>query len=270
MLFEAQEDTFKAYLKFLKKEEYKKAYQCLEKLLHEMPKNIDLLESMVDLCLEDLKKPDIGKRWLLELTKLRSVWYDYEYLSRAEASLENIPLAKAYLKKSRELYNTQASGKSKQKTKDIFAETEQLIKLKEWNAVVKSENERHRIANKIGKSPSPSPTRLNAINDREKTGQKNRTGEQKKQKNTVKGDEPKDKELSSGIKAVVDVPLYNIPVKAEALNLSSHSSIIGQDVSPENNTIPTLTLPLKGREFSLYPLMSVSPLIETRLFIDYL
>lgn len=240
MLFENPEDTYKAYLKFLKKEEYKKAYHCLEKLLHEFPKDIDLLESMVELCIDEWEKPDISRRWLVELTKLRTVWRDYIFLSRAEAYLGNLNPANEYLKKAKVLYKTQASGRVAQDTKHIFVETEQLIKLKEWNAVVKSENERHQTANKRGKSPSPSPSHLNAINGRERTGQKDRTGEQK---NTVNWDKPKDKESSSVIKATVEVPLYKIPVKADALNLTSHSLIIGQDVSP---------------------------LKETRLFIDYL
>ncbi len=44
MLFETPEDTYRAYQRFLKKEEgrrkkeeYKKAYRCLEKMLHEFP-----------------------------------------------------------------------------------------------------------------------------------------------------------------------------------------------------------------------------------------
>ena len=179
MLFETPEDTFKAYLKFLKKEEYKKAYHCLEKMLQEFPKDIELLEIMVQFCIDEWRKPDISRKWLIELTKLRSSWRDYIFLSRAEASLENINPAKEYLMKAKALFKTQASGRVAQDTKHILADTEQLIKLKEWNAVVKSENERHRTANKIGKSPSPSSARLNAINDRETTGQKNRTGEQK-------------------------------------------------------------------------------------------
>lgn len=40
MLFETPEDTYNAYQRFLKKKEYRKAYRCLEKMLHEFPEDI--------------------------------------------------------------------------------------------------------------------------------------------------------------------------------------------------------------------------------------
>ena len=109
MRFEQPADTYKAYQKFLKKEEYKKAYHCLEKMLLEFPGDIDLLKEMVDLCLADWNKPDLARKWLLELTNHRTAGLDYLLLSRVEASFYNITLAKEYLKKSKEIYKRLSS-----------------------------------------------------------------------------------------------------------------------------------------------------------------
>jgi len=43
MMYETPQDTYNAYTKFLKKKEYRKAYRCLEKMLHEFPYDTDLL-----------------------------------------------------------------------------------------------------------------------------------------------------------------------------------------------------------------------------------
>lgn len=79
-------------------------------MLLEFPGDIDLMENMVGLCLDLWKKPDIAKRWLIELTKIRSAWLDYAFLSRVEASLGSITLAKEYLKKAKDLHNRRLSG----------------------------------------------------------------------------------------------------------------------------------------------------------------
>jgi tetratricopeptide (TPR) repeat protein len=147
MLFETPEDTYNAYQKFLRKKEYKKAYRCLEKMLNEFHDDAELLENITELCLLYWDKPDLGKRWLLKLIKIRSSWLDYMLLSRLEAEAGNIGPAKEYLKKSKSLQRTQslikpAAGKN---PKTIFAELEDFIKFREWEALAKKTVERSEL-----------------------------------------------------------------------------------------------------------------------------
>ncbi|MDD5434827.1 MAG: SNF2-related protein [Nitrospira sp.] len=239
MQFETPADTYKAYQKFLKKEDYKKAYHCLEKMLLEFPGDIDLLKEMVDLCLADWEKPDLARKWLIELTNHRTAGLDYLLLSRVEASLYNITNAKEYLKKSKEIYKRLSSGKPKQEDKNRFYDTEQLIKYKEWDAIVKSENEIQRHADKIKKSPTTPIASVKGKNDLRKSEDSKIASNVTSQKETVKAAEPQ--------KTAVNIPLYNIPVKADTLNTGSLSSINGTGT---------------GHDFS--------PLKETLLFIDYM
>src|SRR4030067_2352531 len=105
MLFETPENTYNAYQKFLRKKEYKKAYRCLEKMLNEFHDDVELLETITELCLLYWDKPDLGKRWLLKLLKIRSSWLDYMMLSPLGAEAGNIRLAKEQLQKSKTLQN---------------------------------------------------------------------------------------------------------------------------------------------------------------------
>lgn len=134
MLFETPEDTYNAYKRFLKKKEYRKAYRCLEKILHEFPDDIELMEDIVDLCIFSWQKPEISKQWLIKLAKIRALWIDYMLLSRVEAELGNIKQAKEYLKKSKEMQKTQPRVRSKQEAKKTFSELEGFIKYKESDA----------------------------------------------------------------------------------------------------------------------------------------
>ncbi len=133
MLFETPEDTYSAYNRFLRKGEYKKAYRCLEKMLHEFPDDLDLLEEIVELCFLKWERPEMAKPWLIKLANIRSSWLDYMLLSRIEAELENISKAKEHLKKSKELQKMQPRIQTGTKPKEIFAELEGFIKFKEWN-----------------------------------------------------------------------------------------------------------------------------------------
>jgi SNF2 family DNA or RNA helicase len=138
-MFETPEDTYKAYQRFLKKKEYKKAYRCLEKMLHEFPDDEQLLEDIVDLCIISWKNPKMGRPWLIKLAKMRSWWLDYSLLSSVEADLENFTKAKEYLQIAKRLQKNQPWGHSKKDPKGAFAELEDFIKFKEWNALAKKQ-----------------------------------------------------------------------------------------------------------------------------------
>ncbi len=138
MLLKAPEDTYKAYQRFLKKHNYKKAYQCLESLLREFPDDGHLLEAIVDLCIFMWKKPETGKIWLKRLSEIRTYWMDYILQSHAEAELGNIPRAREFLQKAKGLYKKDPRSIEKKRANKAFRETEDFINYKEWNLLTET------------------------------------------------------------------------------------------------------------------------------------
>jgi SNF2 family DNA or RNA helicase len=216
MLFETPEDTYNAYRRFLKKEEYRKAYSCLEKMLHEFPDDIELLEDIVDLCVFPWKRPEMGKPWLLKLTNIRSSWLDYMLLGHIEAELENINHAKKYLKKAKELQKTQPWVKTKSKAKKIFIELEGFIKYKEWN-----------ILAKIPPHPPLGKGGVGGLELRVRTEKKER-----QQIKESKDEFKKSKKKEEVEKAAIQIPSYSIPLKIEPFNEEIYFSFTGDGVSP--------------------------------------
>ncbi|MDP3030178.1 MAG: SNF2-related protein [Deltaproteobacteria bacterium] len=133
MLFRAPEDIYRDYNRFLRKGNYKRAYRCLESLLHEFPDHEELMVEIVHLCVFEWGKPEKARPWLIKLTKMRTLWIDYMLLSRVEAEAGNISHAKQYLDQAKELQKKQGSIKAKEEAKHILSEVEYLIKYKEWN-----------------------------------------------------------------------------------------------------------------------------------------
>ena len=140
MIFETPEDTFKAYQRFLKKGQFKKAYRCLEKMLREFPDDEELLDNIVDLCLVFWENPKMARPWLQKLVTMRAFWVDYTSLSQVEASLENITKAKEYLKTARSLQKKQTwKIHPRENPKKIFTGIADFIKFKEWNLLAKQD-----------------------------------------------------------------------------------------------------------------------------------
>ncbi len=219
MLFETPEDTYNAYNRFLKKGEYKKAYRCLEKMLHEFPDDIQLLEDIVDLCIFLWKKPEIGRPWLIKLANIRSWWLDYMLLSRIEAELGNINKAKEYLKNSKELQKMQPRIKTDTKPKEIFAEIEGFIKFKEWNMSKGGVG---------GLSPFPKKTADLKVREKEKQGTRDLKNKIKESNNK---EEIKTAQSFIVQKPVLHIPSYNIPVKIEPLNEEISSYFLNGSIS---------------------------------------
>ena len=94
MLFRTPEDTYRAYERLLRKRNFKKAYQCLESLLHQFPSDEALLVDIVNLAYFDWDNYGMARPWLIKLAQSRSVWRDYLLLGRGEARLGNGPRAK--------------------------------------------------------------------------------------------------------------------------------------------------------------------------------
>ncbi|MFH1505230.1 MAG: SNF2-related protein [Candidatus Omnitrophota bacterium] len=130
-MFRAPADTYKAYERFLRKKNYRKAYQCLESLLREFPDDEMLIERIIDLCLDLEKKSNLAKHWLTKLIKIRTNWFDYTLLARLEAELGHFPKAREYLKQAKE-FSRHLALKDKQKTKKLIAELDGFINYKEY------------------------------------------------------------------------------------------------------------------------------------------
>src|SRR3990167_9215235 len=142
MMFETPQDTYNAYTKFLKKKEYKKAYSCLEKMLHEFPDHTDLLMDIINLCLK-WNKPEYGKPWMVRLANVRSLCSDYLLLSHMEAELDNITQARKYLQEAKSLHETQPKVSIEKEFTKAFSELKKFIEHREqliaWKVLRESE-----------------------------------------------------------------------------------------------------------------------------------
>ena len=223
MLFETIEDPYLAYNKFLKKQEYKKAYRCLEKMLHVFPDDIQLLEEIVHLCMNLWKNPEQGRLWLLKLINIRNFWFDYFILSHAEAELENISKAKAYFKTAQRL---QASERFPLKTKKeynkMFAELEERIKYKEGNIFFK--NRRPSEIDTASRLRHTSPTQ----GTRNTTKDKGIKIENKKETehHTQKAKEKILAQPATSEQSLPSIPFYALPVRIEPFNEAVFTSIL--------------------------------------------
>jgi superfamily II DNA or RNA helicase len=153
MLFRTPEDTCRAYERFLKKRNFKKAYQCLESLLHQFPGDEALLVDIVNLAYFDWDNYRMARPWLIKLTQSRSVWRDYLLLSRGEARLGNGPRAREYLNRAKELLDKGGSPRDRKEAKAAFLEVEDWIKYCEWKSLSKPKAEKIVSAGEKGASP---------------------------------------------------------------------------------------------------------------------
>lgn len=211
MIFKTPEDTYKAYQRFLKKKEFKRAYRCLEKMLHEFPDDKMLLEEIVDLCVISLENPKLGRPWLNRLAKLRSLWLDYTLLSSAEAELENFTKAREYLQIARRLQKEQSWAISPKKNpKRVFTELEDFIKHREWNVLAKKQGG----SSELGVKGEKQQMQIKKSEDRKLRKQKD------KNSSLVTHQPP------SAKKTDMHIPSYTIPVKILPLNEDKFSPFI--------------------------------------------
>jgi len=140
-MFNTPEDTYRAYERFLKKGNFRKAYKCLESLLHQFPGDEALLVDIVNLAYFDWENYPMARPWLLQLAQRRSFWRDYSLLSRGEARLGNIHRAKDYLGRAKRLVENRTSPSDKKEAKKDFTEVEGLIRYEEWKSLSKPKTE---------------------------------------------------------------------------------------------------------------------------------
>jgi SNF2 family DNA or RNA helicase len=137
-MFRTPEDTQRAYERFLRKKNFRKAYQCLENLLHQFPGDESLLVDIVNLAYFEWRNYEAARPWLINLTRLRSFWKDYFLLSEGEAERGSTAKAKEYLKKAEHLLHRCASPREKKEAKALLVRQGDIIRYHEWKSLQKS------------------------------------------------------------------------------------------------------------------------------------
>ena len=201
--YETYEDVYDDYKRFAKKGNYKRACHCLEEILHTFPEDIEILQSIVELCLFLWENTRAARKWLRKLARLRSEWLDYAQLGRVEAELENIEQAKKCLKKAKELQKRQRQIKGSLTHKTIFSDLENYIQFKEQQLFDKAS----------GWKPEFDPS----------FQLKQSTKLQEKKKETLT-EEPKNKACFTSPSVDVQIPFQNISVKVNSFNKEMFSS----------------------------------------------
>src|SRR3989304_3336043 len=162
-MFRPPEDTYRAYERFLRKRNFRKAYQCLESLLHQFPDHEAFLVDLVNLAYFEWDNYEAARPWLVKLTRLRSFLKDYLLLSEGEAKHGDIVKAKKYLEEARSILERGASARERKEAKAFLLRQEDLIKSYEWRfaskakinqVVLKDEN---KASSPIDSAPSQPP-----------------------------------------------------------------------------------------------------------------
>jgi SNF2 family DNA or RNA helicase len=163
MLFRTPEDTYRAFERFLRKRNFRKAYQCLESLFHQFPGDEALLLDIVNLTYFDWDNYPMARPWLIKLAQSRSVWRDYLLLGRGEARVGNGPRAREYLNRAKELLDKRGSPRDRKEAKTAFGEVEDWIKYYEWKSLSKPKVGKIVAAREKGASPTAGGPHASAI-----------------------------------------------------------------------------------------------------------
>jgi superfamily II DNA or RNA helicase len=152
------DETYRAYQKFRKRNEYDKAYRCIESLLKRFPDDMELLDEIVALSLGQIRDPDLARPWLMRRIKLASYWRDYALLSEIEAvsgnltkARENLGLATKLQKRQRFLMD------SPREVREAIDRARNLIRLQEHNRWVEHISSQGKVQRPAGESGVPLP-----------------------------------------------------------------------------------------------------------------
>ena len=144
------DEIYRTYQKFCKRNEFDKAYRCLENLVKQFPNDLELLDEIVALALGQMRDPNLARPWVMHRIKLLSYWRDYALLSEIEAATgrltkarENLALATKLQKRQRTLADT------RREIKDVLDRARNLIRLQEHNQWVE------RVSSQSKVEPSP-------------------------------------------------------------------------------------------------------------------
>lgn len=136
--YQDPEETYRAYDKCLRKQEFLKAYRCLERLLKEFPHDQSLLQEIIALCLGRMNNPALARPWVMKRIRLAPSWDDYALLSEIEAKTGQIAKAKEYLELAGKLQKKQQGARHcGGDAKTILSHARDILKLEEYTRWVK-------------------------------------------------------------------------------------------------------------------------------------
>lgn len=136
--YQDPEETFRAYQKFLKKAELRKAYRCLERLLHELPDDPFLLQEIIILSLNRMDNPALARPWVMTRLQLAPSWIDCGLMCEIEARTGNLEKAREYLdlatvlqKKNRSAFHADGDPKA------MLSRARDVLKFEEYRRWLK-------------------------------------------------------------------------------------------------------------------------------------
>jgi superfamily II DNA or RNA helicase len=166
------DETYRTYQRFRKRNEYDKAYRCIENLLKRFPEDMELLDEIVALALGQMRDPDLARPWLMRRIKLASYWRDYALLSEIEAvsgnltkARENLVLATKLQRRQRFLMDTP------REVREALDRARNLIRLQEhnrWVERISSQGKPQRPAGKGNVSALGRAATLSAVAEEKK------------------------------------------------------------------------------------------------------
>jgi superfamily II DNA or RNA helicase len=145
------DDTYRAYQKFRKRNEYDKAYRCIESLLKRFPEDMELLDEIVALALGQMRDPDLARPWLMRRIKLASYWRDFALLSEIEAVSGNLTRAKENLVLATKLQRRQRFlMDTPREVREALTRARNLIRLQEHNRWVERISSQGKVQHPAG------------------------------------------------------------------------------------------------------------------------
>jgi tetratricopeptide (TPR) repeat protein len=128
------DETYRVYQKFRKRNEYDKAYRCIESLLKQFPDDRDLLGEIVALALGPMRDPSLARPWVMQRIKLFSYWRDYALLSEIEAVTGHLTKARENLDRATKLQKRQRTlVDTRREIRDALDRARNFIRLEEHN-----------------------------------------------------------------------------------------------------------------------------------------
>jgi len=127
-----QDNPVEAYNHYLRKGDYRKAARTLEYLISQYPKDIDPVLEIIDFAVNRIWEPELARKWLRRLIRMRTFWLDYALLGKTEAELDSLTRARECLSMAKILQKKQPGVRPKDASpRELFKEVEDIIKYRE-------------------------------------------------------------------------------------------------------------------------------------------
>ncbi|MDO9585913.1 MAG: SNF2-related protein, partial [Syntrophales bacterium] len=233
-----QDNPVKAYERYLRKGDHKRAVRCLEYLISQFPRDIELVEEIIDLAVNRIWQPEIARKWLLRIIRMRTVWVDHALLGKMEAHLDNLSRARECLSMAKTLQKKQPDLRPDDVSPaKIFRELEDVIKYREHQKI------------RQGWEAEPG-IKLHDVRRKETSARKT-VSLPKRAKASKKTGKPFRKSSAAPAPAPlrIEVPTYRVPVRVEPLAediLTSLSAAAATSLDELRLRIDYQTLAIRG------------------------